>query len=57
MGGSPTSGDLTVDELDGIESDLDKLGTPPDNYFRRMIREIRRRRGSGASRRRTKVST
>lgn len=49
MGDSSDSGDLATEELDGIEGDLDKLGTPPDNYFRRMIREIRRRRAdSGA---------
>lgn len=36
--------DLTAKEIDGVESDLNKLGTPPDNIFRRMIAEIRRRR-------------
>lgn len=36
--------DLTLKELDGVEGDLNKLGTPPDNVFRRMIAEIRRRR-------------
>lgn len=36
--------DLTLKEIDLVESDLNKLGTPPDNVFRRMIAEIRRRR-------------
>jgi hypothetical protein len=36
--------DLTLKELELVEGDLDKLGTPPDNVFRRMIAEIRRRR-------------
>ncbi len=39
------TGDLPAEVLDGVESDLNKLGTPPDNVFRRMIAEIRRRRG------------
>lgn len=40
----PKNDDLSVRELDLVESDLNKMGTPPDNVFRRMIREIRRRR-------------
>lgn len=36
--------DLTLADLAAVERDLDKLGTPPDNVFRRMIAEIRRRR-------------
>lgn len=38
--------DLTAEQLDTIESDLNKLGTPPDNCFRRLIAEVRRRRSS-----------
>lgn len=36
--------DLTAEDLDAVERDLNKFGTPPDNVFRRMIAEIRRRR-------------
>ena len=36
--------DLTNAELDVLEKGLDRMGTPPDNVFRRMIAEIRRRR-------------
>lgn len=36
--------DPKKDELDAVERALDKAGTPPDNVFRRMIAEIRRRR-------------
>lgn len=37
---------LTLTELDGVERDLNKMGTPPDNVLRRMIAEIRRVRAS-----------
>lgn len=40
--------DLTEKELSFIESSLNKVGTPPDNVFRRMIAEIRRRRKKAA---------
>jgi hypothetical protein len=35
---------LTVAELNRLERDLERLGTPPDNCFRRMIREVIRER-------------
>lgn len=40
----PEFPDLSEIELALLESDLNKLGTPPDNIFRRMLAEIRRRR-------------
>jgi hypothetical protein len=33
---------ISHDELTGLEGDLDKLGTPPDNILRRLIADFRR---------------
>lgn len=46
---------LTVAELDGIEQDLDKMGTPPDNVLRRLVAEVRQHRGLAAPKREPKI--